>query len=396
MADSSRPRRVLHVSMPTAAGVPAVLVSYIQKQVAAGWVVYVACPATGRLPGAAADLGARVLRWQAVREPGPTVAAETLQVQRIVAATRPDVVHLHSAKAGLAGRLAIRRRYPTVFQPHAWSFQAASGVTSIAARHWEQLAIRWTDALVCVSAAERRVGTVNGIAGAPTWVIPNNVDYTKFEATRLAGRAQARARLGLPDRALAVCVGRLCEQKGQADLLDAWARVPAAVDGAMLVLVGDGPDRARLESRVAGRPDVLLVGERDDVPWWMAAADVVVVPSRWEGMALVPLEAMASARSVIATDVPGMAECLPVDAGTVVRTGDRWALSAELTLRLSHRALADAEGVAGLRYIKEEQDHAAGAAAAVLRVYELLVGRTTVLDQQPDRSLRQKVGTYVR
>jgi glycosyltransferase involved in cell wall biosynthesis len=109
------------------------------------------------------------------------------------------------------------------------------------------------------------------------------------------------------------------------------------------------------------------------VPDWLAAADVVVAPSRWEGMALVPLEAMACARSVVATDVAGMAEAVPVEAGAIVPLGDRSALAAALGARLADSPRADAEGAAGRAHVVSNCD-AAQASAAIADIYARLLG----------------------
>ncbi|OMQ15223.1 glycosyl transferase, partial [Modestobacter sp. VKM Ac-2676] len=70
--------------------------------------------------------------------------AETLTLRRVVRAADPELVHLHSAKAGLAGRLAVQGSRRTVFQPHAWSFEAVTGGVAEASRRWERAAQRWT------------------------------------------------------------------------------------------------------------------------------------------------------------------------------------------------------------------------------------------------------------
>ncbi|MYS76430.1 glycosyltransferase, partial [Streptomyces sp. SID5926] len=88
-----------------------------------------------------------------------------------------------------------------------------------------------------------------------------------------------------------------------------WESVLARVPGARLVLVGDGPDRARLTARAPA--SVLFTGTVADAAPWYRAADLVVLPSRWEGMALAPLEAMACGRPVVVTDVDGAREGLP-------------------------------------------------------------------------------------
>ncbi len=335
---------------------------------ARGWDVTLACPDTGWLGAEAAAVGARVLTWRARRAPGPRLVHETATLSRVVAASRPDVVHLHSAKAGLAGRLVLRGRVPTVFQPHAWSFLAASGPVRAGSLAWERRAVRWTTELVCVSEAERALGESHGVVAATT-VVPNGVDLAQLRPGGPADRASARTSLGLPEGPTVVCVGRLAPQKGQTDLLAAWPQVRALVPGARLVLVGDGPDRAELEGRAGELAGVSLVGTRPDVASWLTASDVVAVPSRWEGMALVPLEAMATARSVVATDVTGVADSVPVSAGAVVPAGSPAALADALALRLLDPARATAEGLAGRAHVEAHHDatHAARAVAEVTR-----------------------------
>ncbi|MFF9667539.1 glycosyltransferase, partial [Streptomyces althioticus] len=229
----------------------------------------------------------------------------------IVRAAVPDVVHLHSAKAGLAGRLAVRGAVPTVFQPHAWSFAAVDGPMAAATLRWERFATRWAHRLLCVSVQERADGVAAGVH-ADWAVVPNGVDVRHYAP---ADRRAARIALGLDlDAPLAVCVGRLCRQKGQDVLLAAWPEVLRRVPRARLALVGGGPEQQRVAETVRESAEpcrVRLVGDVPDPRPWLAAADLVVLPSRWEGMALAPLEAMAAARPVLLTDVPGARECLP-------------------------------------------------------------------------------------
>ena len=106
-------RHVLHVSQAVL-GVAYVVDDYVRCQLEAGWRVSVACP-EGMLSEMARAAGADVLIWPADRRPRPDlIARETRRLAPLVREARPDVVHLHSAKAGLAGRLAIRGRQPTV------------------------------------------------------------------------------------------------------------------------------------------------------------------------------------------------------------------------------------------------------------------------------------------
>ncbi|MEV7393180.1 glycosyltransferase [Streptomyces sp. NPDC091215] len=289
-------RRVLHLTQPVEGGVARVVLDLAKAQLTAGMRVTVACPG-GELAVRARELGAEMRGWRADRSPGAGLRDEVRRLAHLLDEVRPELVHAHSAKAGLAGRLAVRGRVPTLFQPHAWSFEAVDGATAALALRWERWGARWAHRVLCVSEAERATGVRAGVH-ARYAVVPNGIDTEYFAP----GPSEHRA-------PLVVCVGRLCRQKGQDLLLRAWPEVLRRVPTARLALVGDGPDRDALR-RLA--PDsVEFVGTVDDARPWYRAADLVVLPSRWEGMALAPLEAMACGRPVLVTDVDGARESLP-------------------------------------------------------------------------------------
>ena len=318
------PTHVLHVSHAVNTGLAHCVADHIGFQVDHGLTVSVACPG-GRLGALAAARGATLHDWRAVRQPGVGALAEAAGLRRIIREVRPDVVHLHCAKAGLVGRLVLRGSVPTVFSPHAWSFFAVDGMMRRAVLGWERFAARWTAATVCVSAAERRTGETAGISGRLE-VLPNEVSTSAVQIALAERRSTLREKLEVRGP-LAVCTARLTRQKGQDVLIEAWPAVREALEGAELVLVGDGPGRAGLAA--AAGPGVRLVGaaDRTSALRWMHAADVVVCPSRWEGMSLVPLEAMALGRPLVVTDVDGMAEAVPAGAAWTIAPDDVAALA---------------------------------------------------------------------
>lgn len=345
------------------------MIQAVRDQVAQGLEVGVACPPRSATAEPAVEAGAVLMPWEATRGPRPAVLAETRRLRRIVEAYDPDLVHLHSSKAGLAGRLALRGRRPTIFQPHGWSFEAATGLAREGAVTWERYASRWASLLICVSEGERRRGEEVGIHAR--WrVVPNGVDLERFPAATELDRQAARHGFGLDSGPHALCVGRLTRQKGQDVLLDAWPTVRERVPGATLLLVGEGPDQDELERRQV--PGVVFAGQRSDVPEWLAATDVVVLPSRWEGMAFTMLEAMARGRSVVMTAVSGAREAIEEGAGAVVPPEERQALAEALALRLSNPKLAAAEGAEGRRRAEERYDMRLGA-ASITEIYEDLL-----------------------
>ncbi|MFD5629328.1 glycosyltransferase [Streptomyces sp. NPDC127072] len=388
------PLRVLHITQPVDGGVARVVTDLVKAQLAAGAHVAVACPSGSGLARTLRTLGGDVHDWQATRAPGPALLREVRRLARVVAEVRPDVVHAHSAKAGLAGRLAVRGRVPTVFQPHAWSFEAVGGVTAGLALKWERWGARWASQVVCVSEAERATG-VRAEVHAPWRVIPNGIDPARFhpaavDTVRAGVAPLAEAGVG-PVAPLVVCVGRLCRQKGQDVLLEAWPEVVRRVPAARLVLVGDGPDAERLR---AGAPrGVLFAGAAEDAVPWYQAADLVVLPSRWEGMALAPLEAMACGRPVVLTDVDGARESLPPDlaARCLVPSQAPGPLAHTISELLSDPLLRESLGHQGRRHVLTTHD-VRRTADAVADVYRELLAPGPGVPAEPPSGVRAASG----
>ncbi|EKX68035.1 glycosyltransferase, group 1 family protein [Streptomyces ipomoeae 91-03] len=362
-------------------GVAHVVTELVRAQRAAGFDVAVACPDSG-LAHTLRELGVDVRHWHATRAPGRSLPGEVRRLARVVDEIRPEVLHAHSAKAGLAARLAVRGRIPTVFQPHAWSFEAVGGVTAAAATAWERWAARWAARVVCVSEAERERGVRAGVH-AHWRVIPNGVDPERFRPASDTAVQPALAPLADldPGALLVVCVGRLCRQKGQDVLLQAWPSVLRRVPGARLALVGDGPEEERLRHRAP--EGVLFAGAVADAVPWYQAADLVVLSSRWEGMALAPLEAMACGRPVVVTDVAGARESLPPGhrAHCLVPPGRPGPLADALTEVLLDPLLRESLGHQGRRHVLTTHDVRLSAEAVAALYCELLDYARTVTEE---------------
>ena len=283
------------------------------------------------------------------REPSPLDDLRTLvRLARWIRQERFALVHCHSTKAGLLGRIASRiAGVPgIIFTAHGWAFAGGwHPAVRVAAALAEMAAARISTAIICVAhhlrqeALRMRIGPPDRIV-----VVHNGVDPGPWLQDSPAGARSARA--GDPCTAVMVC--RLNDPKDPATLLDAWQRVGGPH---RLLIVGDGPLRPGVEL-MAGRNGladrVVMLGARGDVPALLRGADVFVLSSRWEGLPIVVIEAMLSGLPVVATDVGGVREVVVEgETGFLVPPQDPSALASALERLLGDAELRRQMGAAG-------------------------------------------------
>ncbi|MNX66217.1 putative glycosyltransferase EpsD [compost metagenome] len=242
---------------------------------------------------------------------------------------------------------------PHLYTVHGWSFhQRGSALAEAAARSLEAVASRLSRQVVCVSHADQRSGLVHSILSAQrSRVIPNGIDPSRFRPDPLA-RARLRQALGVAEgEPLIGLFGRLTRQKAQGVFLRAAAEVLAREPASRFMLVGDGEDRAALAALSAGLGlggRLLMLGSRSDVPALLAATDVFVLPSLWEGLPIALLEAMACGVPVIASAVDGSVEVVqPGQSGLLVPPGEVAPLAEAILALIRTPALAARLSAAG-------------------------------------------------
>src|SRR4051794_14263316 len=302
--------RVLHISEVHWGGVVTLLRQFTEQQSLAGHDVHVLAPETmPTLPGATMH------PWSVVRANPVTFMNAVRDVRDCVREVRPDVVHLHSFIAGVAGRLpsVVPSEAVTIYQPHAWAFDRFSGTRRHAVERWERVAARRTDALVTNCQDEIDAGVAKGI-DLPASPIGVAVDTDVMRPPTDDERRRAKALVGFGKRRMILVLGRLAYQKGQDLMIPAWQRDP--MEDTDLVFVGPG-DPAPLRQLAEDQWNVSVHhrGETTDIRTWLWAADVLAIPSRYETVSLVACEAMAVGCPVVATRFSGAQETITDGSG---------------------------------------------------------------------------------
>lgn len=282
-----------------------------------------------------------------------------------------DIVHAHGLRAAFLAGVAFRRQPPPlVVTLH--NAVLTGGLRGRVLGGVERIVARRATVMLCVS---------SDLVRRTTSIGARDVRLAPVGANRLAPAtrsAQAvRGELGLAaGQPMILAVARLAHQKGLDILLAAAASWQSRTDRPMLVIAGDGPDESSLRDQAAALGiDVLFLGRRADVPDLLAAADLVVLASRWEGSPLSAHEALLAGRPLVATEVGGVPDLVASPAGPVallVPGEDPTALGEAVARVLDDAVLAQSLVVRGLRRA-EEWPSAQQSIDSVLELYQDLM-----------------------
>jgi len=266
----------------------------------------------------------------------------------------PQIVHTHLFKSDFHGRLAARLAgvpvvVSTLHNNDSWAKNRILG------RIYGTTA-RFADCLIAVSPEVREYHLdKTGVPANKMMVIENGVDVAAFSGHE-AGAKAVRAEFGIaPTAPLFGIIGRLKPQKDLPTFLLAAAEILRQQPDARFLVVGDGPLREELEAQakeLALFPALIFAGMRKDIPAIMAALDVLVLSSLWEGLPVILLEAMAAARPVVSTAVDGVKSVvIPDDSAILVEPGSPFALAQACVRLASDPALRAKMGQSGLKRV---------------------------------------------
>ncbi len=272
---------------------------------------------------------------------------------------RPDIVHTHTAKAGAVGRLAAWLAGVPV-RIHTFHGHVFHGYFSPAKTNFfillERFLARISTRIIVLGEAQKSDILSRGIGREEQFLcIPLGLDLSRFLQAEKQ-RGVLRKELGIPENARVVgIVARLVPIKAHEIFLSAAEKVRKQIPDSVFLIVGDGPERAKLEaiSHKAGLSDcVRFLGFRDDLPAVYAGCNVTVLSSNNEGMPVALIESLASGTPVVATDV-GETRSIVDDgvSGYVVSVNDHNAVADAIVRMLSSKDTAHEMGLAGRKHV---------------------------------------------
>lgn len=248
-------------------------------------------------------VGARFVALDIADRPHPVAdLSAAIEIRRQTRSA--TVVHAHGLRAGGLASLGLahgKRSPPLVVTVHnamvgGWSTRIAYAVL-------ERMVVREARTILAVSADLAERMRCLGARSVGMALVPAPDRGTPGSAAQV----KVRTELDALDRPLVLVVGRLAEQKGLTTLLDASAGWASRLPPPVVAIVGDGPLHTRLQARIDKEQlPVRLLGRRSDVAELLVSADVVVVPSEWEGQPLIVQEALRAGRPLVATMVGGV------------------------------------------------------------------------------------------
>ncbi len=305
------------------------------------------------------------------------------ELTKLLLHEKPDILHTHSSKAGILGRLAaVLAGVPVVVHTyHGFGFHDRQQ----AFVKWvyvllERLCASCTDVLVFVSKANVAYAAAHGLVRPQDAVlIRSGVKLDGLPAPVDAAKLKMSAGIGR-HKLLVVSVGNLKPQKNAADFVAAAAAVLADVPEARFVFLGDGPQRPALEARAFAlglEGKVLFLGWRRDAAQWLAASEVFVLTSLWEGLPRALVEAMKSGLPSVCYATDGVTDVIRDGVnGFLIEPGDHQALAARVTSLLKDDLRRKKFGAAAAASIGTEFD-IDGMVRAQEALYERLLATRT-------------------
>lgn len=268
-----------------------------------------------------------------------------LKIGKIIKKEKPDIVYLHSSKAGAVGRLALLFNFKVkiLYNAHGWYFNAQiSNKKKIVFAIIEKILAFKTDKIINISQSEYDSALKYKIASHKKMcVIENGIDFSKFKDSDKY-RSETRKKFNINEDDIVIgAVGRLSEQKDPMTSIKAFKFVKEKYKNAKLLFVGSGEleDKVKEYAEINNLDkDIIITGWVDCVEKYIPAFDIAILPSKWEGFGLVIVEYMACDKPIVACNVGGIADIIKdKDNGYLIKCEDEIDLANKIGILIKNK-----------------------------------------------------------
>ncbi|MHB8171380.1 MAG: glycosyltransferase family 4 protein [Thermincolia bacterium] len=352
---------LLQLIRPVAGGMKEHLCDLVANLDGERFNIVVACPRDSAVAREVAALGIQVVPVDMQGEISLWSDLKVIsQLVRILREGRIDILHAHSSKAGLVGRVAaILAGTPAiVFTVHNFIFyDNLSALKKKVYALAEKILAYPTNTIITVSNALRDgIIKTEGINPDKIVTIYNGIDTRPFE--KAVNKDRLRQKLKLESGPVIGTVARLAPQKGVGYLVEAAAKVVMEYPEAQFLVAGDGPLLPELKQQAVNlgiEKNIRFLGHWEDIAHLFAVLDVFVLPSVTEGLGLTVLEALAAERPVIATNVGGLPEIVHLgQTGLLAKVRDPVDLAKQILYMLNNPGEAERMALTGKVMVKEK------------------------------------------
>lgn len=310
--------KVLHITQTTIGGTPEYIKLFFNHIDKEKYEIYLACPSYGPLKEEIEKLGVIVYPIEMKHDISIKDDLKAFwNLKKLIAEVKPDLVHLHSSKAGVLGKLASYvNKVPVIYNAHGWSFSMdISNFKKYIYILIERFTSKFCDVIVNISNYEYMLAKQYKIAPDNKMItIHNGIDTNKFDSYNMHLKEDILKELGIPNNAFIIgMVARISAQKDPVKFVNIAQRICERIDNAYFVLVGDGEQRAKIENIISEyklNDRIKITGWVNDVNKYLSIFDIAILTSRWEGFGLVIAEYMAASKPVVASNIGGIPELI--------------------------------------------------------------------------------------
>ncbi len=358
------PIKLFHIQLlPIMSGVQKAMVDLITRLNRKDFEITVICKEEGELTDILKKWEIRFITVPSlVRQVNPVKDFKALNaITHILNEKKPDIVHTHSSKSGVIGRIAASRAgIPVVFHTiHGFSFHEFSSLTAKTVyMPIERFASKFTDLHISVNQYDMDFAVEHNIIRKDKIInVYNGIDLE--ENTRIPNLSGFKESLHIPADALVITqVGRLWRQKAPEVFVQTAIKILKQRQDVYFLLVGDGELRSKVERMIIAshnEENIRLLGWRSDVDKILSVSDVFMLTSLWEGLSIAILEAMARQLPVITSDIKGNRELvIENETGFLCRPNSPTAFYEKLSGLLDNREQRRRLGLSGYERVQKK------------------------------------------